>query len=255
MDFIQRFGSAAPAEGPKYRQLRDILLAALDAGYWKPGDRFPTETELAEGTPYSLGTVQKALQSLVADGIIVRRRGRGSFVARARRPMEEPWHCRFLDEVSGELMPIYPRVARKAVVPADPVVQAALELDGAEVLEIDRIISVGDRFEVDSRFLLDPAKASRLIEAPEDALDGINFRSLLLEEFRLPVVDIEQTFRIEPLPKLSCERLGLSARTIGLHVEATAFTIGRRPLYFHELFVPPNNCRLVVDRFGQNVSG
>lgn len=67
---------------PKYLHLREALLTAIEGGHWKPGAKLPTETELSGLTPYSLGTVQRAMRSLVDDGVVVRRKGIGSFVAK-----------------------------------------------------------------------------------------------------------------------------------------------------------------------------
>ena len=76
--------------------------------------RLPTEAELARVLPYSLGTIQKAYGELVRNGLVVRSRGRGSFVAPPQRQMAEPWHCRFLAD-DGTVLPIYPRLLGHAV--------------------------------------------------------------------------------------------------------------------------------------------
>ena len=73
---------------PKYAQLRDTLLAAIEHGYWKAGAKLPTEQALARHTPFSLGTVQRALRALVAEGIVVRLQGSGTYVADGRNGMK-----------------------------------------------------------------------------------------------------------------------------------------------------------------------
>ena len=62
---------------PKHERLRQAITASIADGYWVAGARLPTESEWAAETPCSLGTVQRALRSLVDDGLILRRRGRG----------------------------------------------------------------------------------------------------------------------------------------------------------------------------------
>src|SRR4051812_10453228 len=110
LDTIQaRLAAADTGTGPKYRVLRDAILSAITAGEWSSGMRLPTEAELSKLLPYSLGTIQKAYGELVKQGVVVRSRGRGSFVAPLQRQMTEPWHCRFLGD-DGTVLPIYPRL-------------------------------------------------------------------------------------------------------------------------------------------------
>src|SRR5215470_159348 len=102
-----RLADTQPQQGPKYQALSTAIMSAISNGDWIPGARLPTEAELAQVLPYSLGTIQKAYGELVKGGLIVRARGRGSFVAQLRRQMDEPWHCRFLSE-DEKILPIYP---------------------------------------------------------------------------------------------------------------------------------------------------
>jgi GntR family transcriptional regulator len=69
---------------PLHHQVFRDLQSALDAGEWRPGDRMPTERELAERYGCSLITVRHALGELVREGRIERTRGRGTFVLQPR---------------------------------------------------------------------------------------------------------------------------------------------------------------------------
>jgi GntR family transcriptional regulator len=68
---------------PLHHQVYLDLSSAMDDGEWKPGDRLPTERELAERYGCSLITVRRALSELVREGRIERTRGRGTFVLQA----------------------------------------------------------------------------------------------------------------------------------------------------------------------------
>src|SRR5512132_3720713 len=92
MDFTAKFAAPALAGLPKYAQLREMLAAAINSGDWKPGDKMPTEAQLARSTPYSLGTVQKALRALVDDGLVTRTQGSGTFVNEPRQSIDAPLH-------------------------------------------------------------------------------------------------------------------------------------------------------------------
>jgi GntR family transcriptional regulator len=66
---------------PLYHQLYEILRANIDDGIWQPGDMISPESELQQQYGVSQITVRKALNILVDQGLIFRRRGLGSFVA------------------------------------------------------------------------------------------------------------------------------------------------------------------------------
>jgi GntR family transcriptional regulator len=91
---------------PKYVRVADTLVDAIRQGVWRPGDRLPAEEELTQLTPYSLGTVQKALKTLVDQGLVRRQHGLGSFVAAPSRELQDPWHCRFLISDEETVLPV-----------------------------------------------------------------------------------------------------------------------------------------------------
>ncbi len=71
----------SPSFSPLYRQIKDLLLDALRKGEWRPAESLPSEVELAARYGVSQGTVRKALDELAAENLIVRRQGKGTFVA------------------------------------------------------------------------------------------------------------------------------------------------------------------------------
>jgi GntR family transcriptional regulator len=83
IDESQQTGEAAsaPAFSPLYQQIKSLILQSLQAGHWKPGDLIPSEIELAARFRVSQGTVRKAIDELAAEHLLVRRQGRGTFVA------------------------------------------------------------------------------------------------------------------------------------------------------------------------------
>lgn len=82
MDAIPDSGPAeAPRARPLYAQVKTLMLQRLIAGEWRPGEVLPSEFQLADRFGVSQGTVRKALDELAADNVVVRRQGRGTFVA------------------------------------------------------------------------------------------------------------------------------------------------------------------------------
>lgn len=66
---------------PKYAQIAATIRADIIAGRLQPGDRVPSEPALTDEYGVSKNTASEALRALVAEGLIVRRAGAGSFVA------------------------------------------------------------------------------------------------------------------------------------------------------------------------------
>jgi GntR family transcriptional regulator len=66
---------------PLYRAVKRALLKSIELGTVAPGDALPSETELAAEFGVSVGTLRRAVDDLVAEHILVRRQGRGTFVA------------------------------------------------------------------------------------------------------------------------------------------------------------------------------
>jgi GntR family transcriptional regulator len=64
-----------------YQQIKALILGSLQQGEWKPGEMIPSEFELAARFRVSQGTVRKAVDELAAENLLVRRQGRGTFVA------------------------------------------------------------------------------------------------------------------------------------------------------------------------------
>ena len=71
----------AASFSPLYRQIRQLIVQALERGEWKPGESIPSEIELAARYQVSQGTVRKAIDELSAEHILIRRQGKGTFVA------------------------------------------------------------------------------------------------------------------------------------------------------------------------------
>jgi GntR family transcriptional regulator len=88
-DFLRKALLSADAGATVlYRKLETAVRAALTDGLLRPGASLPGERELAEGLGLSRATVRKALDSLVAEGFLVRRHGaRTAVAARIEKPL------------------------------------------------------------------------------------------------------------------------------------------------------------------------
>ena len=127
-----------PGYRPLYQQVKDLLRRRIVDGTWRPDEVLPSEGRLAVELGVSQGTVRKALDELAAQKLVVRRQGRGTFVA-AHSPDTALFHFFHLVDPAGERqMPESELLdCRRGI--AGPAETEALQLmQGALVLRIDR---------------------------------------------------------------------------------------------------------------------
>lgn len=85
---LRRFESASHA--PLYARVKKLVQEAVAAGDLKQGDAIPGERDVAQMLDISRVTVRKAFAELVAEGVLVQRRGSGTYVADPPKRIEQP---------------------------------------------------------------------------------------------------------------------------------------------------------------------
>jgi GntR family transcriptional regulator len=92
-------GASVAAFSPLYQQIKTLILASLQNGEWKPGEAIPSEMDLAARYRVSQGTVRKAIDEIASENLLVRKQGKGTFVA---THAEEKVQYRFLKLLPDE---------------------------------------------------------------------------------------------------------------------------------------------------------
>src|SRR5918996_3947670 len=125
---------------PLHHQVFRDLKSALDAGEWRPGDRMPTERELATHYGCSLITVRRALDELVREGRIERTRGRGTFVLHPRLDRDIAARASFAEEMRQRGLDPETRLISARPESASVAVAGALGLEpGSPTLYLERL--------------------------------------------------------------------------------------------------------------------
>ncbi|MGZ5660411.1 MAG: GntR family transcriptional regulator, partial [Usitatibacter sp.] len=94
-----------PSFRPLYEQIKILLTQSLVAGEWKPGEAIPSEMELASRFRVSQGTVRKAIDELASEHILVRRQGKGTYVASHSEPSYQYRFLRVTPDSGEKLHP------------------------------------------------------------------------------------------------------------------------------------------------------
>lgn len=122
------------AEQPVYRQLQDLIRGYVASGAWKPGQMIPTEKAFVQQFGVARMTVRQALDGLMRDGLLVRIRGRGTFVTQPRIERELTRMHSFSEDMRGRGMTPFTRLLARQVIPAPDEVSAALRLGQREAV-------------------------------------------------------------------------------------------------------------------------
>jgi GntR family transcriptional regulator len=125
---------------PLYYQLENILREKIRSGEYGPGDPFPTEDQLVKAYGVSRITVRQALSALEKDGLIARRRGKGSFVTEGRGQLEPMKLTGMMEDIINMGVKTKTKIINFGFVPPPKKVAESLRLDeDSKVLRIERL--------------------------------------------------------------------------------------------------------------------
>jgi GntR family transcriptional regulator len=223
---------ATPAFSPLYQQIKALILQSLQAGEWKPGDAIPSEMDLAARFRVSQGTVRKAIDELSAENLVVRRQGKGTFVA---THAEQHVQYRFLKLVpdSGDQSsegPAQRSVLECKRVRAPAEVARALALrSGDSVLQVRRILAFGSVPTILEDLWL-PGNAFKGLSAEQMAGYHGPTYAMYEVEFGVRMVRAEEKIRAVAAGDRQAALLKVEAGVPLLSVERIAYTYNDTPM-------------------------
>lgn len=236
----------------KHRRISEDILSAIEAGRWMPGDQLPAEDQLAAEMGASLGTVQRALRSLVQMGVVERHHGRGTFVTGARAQEGHLRHFRFLDEGGTRLLPVYFRIVSVTTTSEGGPWSRFLGAEG-EFVHVTRLVSVNDEFEVFSEIYLPAERFGDLARMSQTTLDGISFRDMLSARFNAPTLNTHETMVCQMLPPRVTRPLKVAPGQCGIVWTICGMSYRDAPITWQRIFVPPSD--RVIEIVPSNTTG
>ena len=234
----------------KYEILRATIMAAIQDGYWQTGIQLPTELELSKITPFSLGTVQKAIGTLTREGFLHRKRGLGTFVIPIERRIGGPWIFRFITPDGLDFYPMSTKVIKKKIVVSKEAWAPWLTegKPSKKILQMDRLIYV-EQYVFYSKYFLDPDKFPIIMNTPVKNLHSANFAGLIQDAYKIPLKKVDRTIECTTFPEEVNTALNLPKKNKGVLVEIKATENQDSPIFFQQLFLPADGPKLF---FGQN---
>lgn len=213
---------------PLYAQVKELMMQRLAANVWLPGTALPSENQLAKEFGVSQGTVRKALDELTAEHLLVRRQGRGTFVAEHTRN-RALFH--FLHLVGENDSRQLPNSQVLGIVSARPtsIEQEQLALEEKQtVIRICRVRFLNDRAVIYETISVPEALFPRLEELGKELPDSVY--GLYERQYGLSVTRAVERLSASAAEAEVASHLGLVPGTPLLSIQRTAYTLNSRPV-------------------------
>ena len=220
---------AGPTFSPLYRQIKVLILRSLQQTEWRPGESIPSEVELAVRFKVSQGTVRKAIDELAAENLLVRRQGKGTFVATHAQEYVQFRFLRLMPD-RGEPGGMTRRLidCKRQRAPAD--VARALRLRPSDpAIRVRRVLSFrASPVVLDDIWL--PAALFKGLTAQRLAEHRGAMYGLFESEFGVHMIRAEEKIRAVAADAPSAELLALPPGAPLLSVERRSMTYGDTPV-------------------------
>ncbi|SFU76381.1 transcriptional regulator, GntR family [Paenacidovorax caeni] len=229
---ISGSGQGTPAFSPLYQQIKGLILQSLQAGEWKPGEAIPSEMELAARFRVSQGTVRKAIDELAADNLVVRRQGKGTFVATHAEQHVQYRFLRLLPDTgdASEEGPAQRSIIDCKRVRASADVARALQLrTGDAVLQARRVLAFAGTPTILEDIWL-PGQAFKGLTAQQMASYPGPTYAMFEIDFGVRMVRAEEKLRAVLPDTAQARLLGVDCATPLLSVERIAYTYNDVPM-------------------------
>ncbi len=203
-----------------------MLVGRIASGAWRAGEAIPSEFEIAADLGTSQGTVRKALDAMAAENLVVRRQGRGTYVARhddARILFQ------FFKLVPDRGEPRFPesRVLSCGAARADAAEARNLGLPrGAAIVRLVRERSLGGRVAILERIALPSEPFGPLRDGPVPN----NLYELYANRFGVAVARASERLKAVAAGPAEASSLGVPEGTPLLLVDRLAAAIDGRPV-------------------------
>ena len=227
--------TAAPTFSPLYRQIKGLIMQSLESGEWRPGEVIPSEIELALRYKVSQGTVRKAIDELSAENYLLRRQGKGTFVATHDEARAQFRFLRLKPDVGVQEYPAGRLLDCKRA-RASAEVARLLELQAGDgVVFIRRVLSFADEPTVFEQIYLPGALFRNLSAAVLTEYKGSMYK-LFESEFGTRMIRAEEKIRAVAADAATAELLLVAPNAPLLCVERVAFSYGEKPVEFRRGF-------------------
>lgn len=233
---------------PLYYQLEQDLRERIGSGEFRGSAPLPTEQRLGEAYGVSRITVRRALDSLLASGLIARRQGVGTFVNEPGDTVKSLKLIGSLDDITAYSAQLAYKVLARGTVAAPALVAKALDLPlGASVTRLETVFSLrGDPF-AHAEFFCPPGVGDLIADA--DIAGQASLIAVVERKLGRTIERADQTVEAAIADRRVAQHLGLRARAPVLEVNRTYYTDTDRPVVAVVVRYHPERYRYTVQLF------
>jgi GntR family transcriptional regulator len=221
---------------PLYKEVKIRLTRGLAAGDWKPGEAIPSEAKLAERFNVSIGTIRKAIDELVAERILLRQQGRGTFVATHTEDRTLFYFFHIVGKDGSREVPVLELLSfKRAKASAEEEGRLGLER-GAAVFRIQNLLHLGGEPVIFDEITVPAALYPDLTEDVFRTREGTIY-GLYQARYGISVLRISERLAAEHPPAHAAELLGITTGSPALAIKRVAYTYGDTPVEYRVSWV------------------
>jgi GntR family transcriptional regulator len=226
---------SAPTFSPLYRQIKGLIMQSLESGEWRPGEAIPSEMELAASYKVSQGTVRKAVDELAAEKYLLRRQGKGTFVATHDEARAQFRFLRLMPEEGEQEWPASRLLDCKRGRASAEIARLLESRVGDDLVIIRRVLSFADEPAVFEQIYLPETLFKNLSAAIFNEYKGSMYK-LFETEFGTRMIRAEEKIRAVAADAVVAELLHVPRDTPLLCVDRVAYSYGDKPVEFRRGF-------------------
>ena len=227
---------------PRYHQIAQTLRERIAASGQGPGDRLDNQRTLAREFGVTLMTLRQALDLLERDGLIARRHGLGTFVARPSIDYDILQLRALAGDLSALGEDVATRFLRSRFEPADRRVAEALGLDeDAEVFVLERLRLVDGRpVSFQASYL--PAALGAEVSRADLAVTPL--RQVLTFKLGIEITAARETVSAVPLDRRAARELGCRPGIAAFRSDRVSVGAAGTPIVYDRVFIPGDRFRI-----------
>lgn len=239
---------------PLYKEVKIRLTRGLAAGEWKAGEAIPSEAKLAERFNVSIGTIRKAIDELVAERILLRQQGRGTFVATHTEDRTLFYFFHIVGKDGSREVPVTELLSfGKARASATEEEHLGLQR-GAAVLHIENVLKLGGRPVVFDTISVPAALFPDLDEKVFREREGTIY-GLYQARYGISVLRISERLAARHAPAHAAALLQIPTRTPALAIRRVAYTYDDTPVEYRVSWVNTERHEYLSDLWKNDAGG
>lgn len=223
---------------PLYKQVYDTLLARLADGYWKPAAALPSEFALADELGVSQGTVRKALNQLVAEHILIRHQGKGTYVSEHTQESSMFRFFRYREAGGEDLIPITDIIGMSRREADDREASKLGLLANKTVVEVTRVRSINGKPAIFEK-VLQPLAIFPDIDKEGELPNSLY--TLYQEKYNISIVEVRDELQAVCLPADIAVHLNIEANSPVLMTERASINIDGRVAELSQAYCSTDN--------------